>query len=99
MERVEFVILGTYSYFPLAVRLIKKLDLYFTHEPTSYRLMCNEPDPERYFSDELNSVITFSDALNDNWVQACHMKYPEVLKSSADYIYYMDADTDVRQEI
>jgi Glycosyltransferase family 6 len=97
MKDLIFVVLATNSYLPLGIRLYKNLCRYF-HGDFHVNMIVNE-DPNPYLSERFLKNISFFDDNNTSWVDCMYLKFKWMLAAEAEFIYYLDADTNINRSV
>lgn len=97
---IGIVLLATNIYFVLAIRFIKQFMLHYKGKSKITFYFFSDTDPKEYLADNID--VVFFHRSNNNWLDGTNQKFECILsikeKLKSDYLFYFDADTDVRRD-
>lgn len=99
MKKLGIVILATNAYFVLGVRFIRRWAHHYKGDFEVEFHFFSDTNPKTYLPKNINVVHHFQ--YHTNWVEGTNSKFKNILKlcdSSLDYIYYFDADTNIKKD-
>lgn len=93
---ISYAILATNQYLPLGIRLIKLLHRYSQQDFNV--VIGTDVEISPFLPDFLLQKIKRIPCNNNTWVDGVAIKHELLLKVSGDYIFFLDADTNIKQE-
>lgn len=98
---IGITIVATNSYFPLGIRLIKRLFHFYKGEGNLVFYLIADINPQEYIPNGIN--VVYIETKHINWVDATNSKFKNILDiepllDDIDYIIQLDADTNVDKD-
>jgi len=96
---IGILILATNTYLPLGMRLVNRFHHFYRGNANIKFYFCSNQNPIAYLKDEIDIKFIFN--MHESWLDGTNSKFKNLLSlenEDLDYIYYMDADTNVLQE-
>ena len=96
---VAILIICTNSYLPLGLRLTNRFHHFYIGKSNIKFYLVSDKDPIPYLNKNINA--SWIKNTHTSWVDATNSKFSNILKLSnepLDYIYYMDADTNIHNK-
>jgi hypothetical protein len=97
---IGIVLLATNVYFVLAIRFIKNFMFFYKGNSKITFYVFSDTDPSEYIQGDFD--IVYFHRSNNNWLDGTNQKFECILsikeKIKSDYLFYFDADTDIRKD-
>lgn len=98
--KIGIILLATNGYFPLGVRFIKKFTHFYKGSSEIIFHFFSDRSPKDYVSE--NTRFEYYHLSNMDWMDATNSKFKSIIsageKSTCDYMFYFDADTNITQD-
>jgi hypothetical protein len=98
--KIGIILLATNGYFPLGIRFVKKFMHFYEGSSEIIFYFFSDKNPKEYVSENINVEHYYLS--NPTWVDGTNSKFKSIIaageKSTCDYIFYFDADTNITQK-
>lgn len=96
--RISVLIIATNSYLPLGIRFVKKFIHHYKGQYIINFHFISDEDPNQFLPNNVN--IKWIKQNHESQVNATNSKFTNILSldSNDDYLYYFDADTNIKKD-